>query len=1662
MVENHDLAELLEEAERTGIFQYGNAWLLLDYAPDLGRSIATDLVEHSRRLNSTLLGFEAKPSFRPTSAPYIRTSMTEHTAAEFDFFPVDVAQELLDNADPSYEFDRMFGFDTIVAALVVSLHADEKYGSPFPNATAFQMSIVDVNYEGLTADFTFDAAGDRSNIIYGLFDVGARFLFQKRDIFMITGENGVIVPPSLPPAGFTGGYTTSYPLTPRSCPPGTHLDSFFCAPKLGFLVPITHWMPWGRVAAFGALAIMHVNQRVSDAVDTETVRYLKQAKHWSPKGFKYSAEMLIQDSGYTPTTSLKAYRGIKDDITGMLGCARSAQSVVAATSANIDSIPMLSYWSTSPQLSDVIPGDVVPVRGLTELMVSNDWRNVAVLYCSDSYCAGFLSEFIRYSATKGVRVVAEASFSMGDTESVHAAVDALNAGGAHIILALTFSADVHDIVVHAADVGMIGKGFVWIGTDATGVDAWEASPDPALTRSLLSGFIRVFSPGNSDRKRWEWLVGQYREWMAEGGLPDALEGILDPAVEANITADEMYDIAGYMYDAVWLMALGMADMFPENYTDPSWGQSVYQRMKTKSFSSVSGIVTLDEKGDRAGEFATFKVEQLPYDGGGFEKVGSIVPAGNDRYDYVQIKSLRFLNSNSEPTTESPSDGFQCLGFEYYNASTLDCRECPAGTFLDLLAKECIPCKPGLYQVSPGQGQCLSCAANSYSSRYGSTKCELCPENAITRFRGANASESCICAEGSYRLRDAESTEPCINCPLGGVCDGGPASPYPQQQYWGTPDDPTFFRPCRVPLNCVGGEEFACLDGHEGRLCEKCMPEHFSVGAECIKCPPGAFFVELFAVSCVLIAYSFFGWASNLSPSFGMMLTLLQLMSISATFNLRWPTDLFNIFDKLSIVMLDIDYVRPTCNIEISPTFSVWLQYSLQPIVFFFVIGLHQLSKAYIHRKGKWYRPFVALLFRVGKRVGYKLCDEEEQLEEYLWECLNSFFVFNISSYAVLADNTIKVFLCDEDGYLAGSPDTKCHTVNHYVLMSIGVVAGIVLVICIPLYCLLTIRIHHNKNNLNNSKLLTQLGFMYDCYRVRCYWFEAVHLLETAAFIVVMRALSAQPAAQACLAVMISMFTLSLALFFAPYSLERHTRIEYIGRTSLILFNLSGFLFYMSNFDQSDVDIFLFARKHVEMVKAFVFLQLIVVCAIMLYYVAQEVTDAGRRRNQDMSLFRKVKQADEQEALELSKSQKELQGGKHDSPLFEQDVAITMEDRFKRGGADTDAADESTMEFHKEVMERAMASHDSEPQDIQGSSDLGSYAFMQALRTSERSKWLKVASPEESQAMLLLTEMLERFMRSSSWLSDLSTTPRVVQFRYLVKCFPTLIDYILIAEHAERNRFIGAMETFLQFHQHVVNNKEVDLIAKRLNPKARTSVLHWLMFTADDLRKEFFLKLMSSYSGALGLSVLKTMPDPQRQFGLEDSHMRELETVFQFYDKDNNGSVGTGEFIHVLRMLKVPNVEREAKDIMQRYNIDGEGDIDLREFALLFCAIINLRGLEADQSKTLAQTINKHGGFKNAARAVFQDEEFQEFLQARERRTRIAQRFLERGFEERESKHGEAEDSSPRRRMRSFFRGMAPPRLSVSQGSRMSFSAASPPSSPSSENLEPPVLDAHPV
>lgn len=131
----------------------------------------------------------------------------------------------------------------------------------------------------------------------------------------------------------------------------------------------------------------------------------------------------------------------------MVGAALSSISTILATLAAIDQLPMCSFWSSSPSLSDKdayplfarsYPSDDATTKALPVVLKEFGWSTIGVLHADDAYANAY-AQGLRQSLD--ITVALTASFENGKSETFGAALDQITTARTNIIVAIVFDAD---------------------------------------------------------------------------------------------------------------------------------------------------------------------------------------------------------------------------------------------------------------------------------------------------------------------------------------------------------------------------------------------------------------------------------------------------------------------------------------------------------------------------------------------------------------------------------------------------------------------------------------------------------------------------------------------------------------------------------------------------------------------------------------------------------------------------------------------------------------------------------------------------------------------------------------------------------------------------------------------------------------------------------------------------------------------------------------------------------------------------------------------------------------------------------------------------------------------------------------------------------------------
>jgi len=267
------------------------------------------------------------------------------------------------------------------------------------------LAALGVGYAGASGVHTFDAAGD--------------VLPTQAGGYAVCQFVPVIVDgaPSLNLA-CTGAWNIVDGL---SFPYAAHI-------KIGMLNPIT-----------GPLAVYSPGFTIASQV---AISYMNTI---APLTFQFS--LIEADSGCDGTTAATAAQTLIDaGVVGIAGAACSGATLGAIEVAKVAGVPMVSYASTSPAITNhdddgylfrVVPSDAQQGAALADAYTASGYSSPALISMTNDYGAGFAAAF---KENYDGELCAEAAYD-DDTTDFTATVESVASGGCDSVVMITYATD---------------------------------------------------------------------------------------------------------------------------------------------------------------------------------------------------------------------------------------------------------------------------------------------------------------------------------------------------------------------------------------------------------------------------------------------------------------------------------------------------------------------------------------------------------------------------------------------------------------------------------------------------------------------------------------------------------------------------------------------------------------------------------------------------------------------------------------------------------------------------------------------------------------------------------------------------------------------------------------------------------------------------------------------------------------------------------------------------------------------------------------------------------------------------------------------------------------------------------------------------------------------
>jgi predicted outer membrane repeat protein len=392
--------------------------------------------------------------------------------------------------------------------------------------------------------------------------------------------------------------------------------------------------------------------------------------------------------------------------------------------------------------------------------------------------------------------------------------------------------------------------------------------------------------------------------------------------------------------------------------------------------------------------------------------------------------------------------------------------------------------------------------------------------------------NCVkCAEGFYNL---EASTECLKCPTGAVCWGN-STMSPKKGYWRANNSTDKFFQCPYDLGCLGGEDDLsytglCESGYGGVMCQVCSSGYSKTnGEQCAKCPDeasnyvvlaciGVFSLTVAVFLVFMTIKSVYKPKSLLSIYLKILLNYVQLVLLTTTFNLDWPSQVLALFTvQQTAGGVSDNVVSLDCVVGESSYLLMLTFLSLLPIVVLFLAGI------------VW---FALKRLRNTQNAGSK--------------CVMTFIVLLFLIHPNLVKRNFSMFDCVEveDGeyWLQAELSIRCWEGAHkFTVMTVSVPSIVVWCVGAPFVCLLLLV--RQRTRLESVETKLKYGFLYNGFTPKAYYWEFV-IMYRKIFIICCSVFLGEVVLTQALTVMIFLLlSLHFQMRYQPYNTPELNQME---------------------------------------------------------------------------------------------------------------------------------------------------------------------------------------------------------------------------------------------------------------------------------------------------------------------------------------------------------------------------------------------------------------------------------------------------------------------------------------------------------------------------------------
>ncbi|XP_039753655.1 metabotropic glutamate receptor 2-like [Pararge aegeria] len=435
---------------------------------------------------------------------------------------------------------------------------------------------------------------------------------------------------------------------------------------------------------------------------------------------------------------------VRKVISGVVGAASSVTSVQVANLLRLFKIPQVSFFSTSPELSNkarfeyftrTIPSDMHQVRAMVKIVTKLGWSYVSIIYEESSYGIKAFEELEALLARNGICIAVKEKLVKDSGVATEAAYD-------EIVQKLLTKPRARGAIIFGSDQEVAGVMRAVERLNATGAFSWVGS-DGWSARALVSdgneraveGTISVQPQANDVKGFKEYFLGlnvknnRRNPWFVEfwedhfqcrypGSLRTPYNGQyhracsgMERLTDSNTEFERQLQ---FVSDAVMAFAYAIRDMHGEvcggrpglcEAMRPASGADLLRYLRKVNFTGLSGDeFRFDANGDGPARYNILHFKQVSRGAYHWVKVGQYLDTELQLHlDAIQFKwgerrppesvcSAECELGQAKQYVEGESCCWHCFNCTQYEIRSPEletaCQVCPWGTLPDLTKTRC--------------------------------------------------------------------------------------------------------------------------------------------------------------------------------------------------------------------------------------------------------------------------------------------------------------------------------------------------------------------------------------------------------------------------------------------------------------------------------------------------------------------------------------------------------------------------------------------------------------------------------------------------------------------------------------------------------------------------------------------------------------------------------------------------------------------------------------------------------------------------------------------------------------------------------------------------------------------------------------------------------------